>query len=135
MNKSRYRAALSRIRPYLKQSGLSYSDYSGNPPAMSALLAKLSGIHKIDTERYEAHHVRVSQLIKLNGRDVVCQTPAWANKSTINAVYREAKRIGDSVHVDHVIPLQGRRVSGLHVAENLEIINAKDNLRKGNKFI
>lgn len=37
--------------------------------------------------------------------------------------------------VDHIIPLKGDLVSGLHVIENLQYLSIEDNLRKGNKFI
>jgi hypothetical protein len=36
-------------------------------------------------------------------------------------------------HVDHELPLRGRRVSGLHVHTNLRVLPAEDNFRKGNR--
>lgn len=36
--------------------------------------------------------------------------------------------------VDLIIPLQGKRVSGLHIANNLQIITERENAIKSNKF-
>lgn len=58
-------------------------------------------------------------------------TPRWANLVTIREFYRNCPK---GYHVDHVVPLQGVNVCGLHVENNLQYLSAKDNLIKGNNF-
>jgi hypothetical protein len=66
------------------------------------------------------------------------RTPAWADHARILALYEEAQRLTASTgvehHVDHEVPLQGKRVSGLHVHFNLRVITAAENVRKHNSF-
>ena len=66
------------------------------------------------------------------------QTPSWADTEAIETIYRQAQRMtketGVPHDVDHVIPLQGKLVSGLHVVENLAVIPRFANRSKSNKF-
>lgn len=57
--------------------------------------------------------------------------PKWANLYSIREIYRICPK---GYHVDHIIPLQGKNVCGLHVENNLQLLKAEDNLRKSNKF-
>ena len=64
--------------------------------------------------------------------------PLWADLEAIICFYKEAYRLtlltGILHVVDHIIPLRGRKVSGLHVENNLQIITKKANSEKGNKY-
>jgi len=69
------------------------------------------------------------------------RTPAWLSEDDlwlIEEVYALAKLrtdiFGFSWHVDHIVPLQGKTVSGLHVPLNLRVIPWKDNVAKGSKW-
>lgn len=67
----------------------------------------------------------------------MCRTPGWSSAALTDAVYRYARTTGGcqgDIHVDHIIPLQGDSVSGLHVAENLRLVSKAENLSKGNRF-
>ena len=64
-------------------------------------------------------------------------TPAWADHAAIRAVYDAAVVLelttGEKYHVDHMVPLKSKMVSGLHNQYNLQVIPRWDNLSKGNR--
>ncbi|MGH7487275.1 MAG: hypothetical protein ACREMY_17000 [bacterium] len=59
------------------------------------------------------------------------RTPARADADAIRAIYIEASARG--LTVDHVFPLQGKTVSGLHVHTNLQLLSGAVNRAKGNR--
>jgi hypothetical protein len=69
------------------------------------------------------------------------RTPAWLtefDRLKIKCYYQVAamrsRESGEHWHVDHIIPLQGKTVCGLHVPNNLQIIPAIENMRKNNHY-
>lgn len=80
-------------------------------------------------------NTRARQLGKKN------RTPSWLNSDEmwmIDEAYKLAadrtKLFGFVWNVDHVVPLNGKQVSGLHVPWNLQVIPGVENSRKGNRL-
>lgn len=68
-------------------------------------------------------------------------TPSWLTseqKAHMKRTYKLrdfiSKETGIPYHVDHIVPLKGKNICGLHVPWNLRVIPAIDNLSKHNNF-
>lgn len=61
-------------------------------------------------------------------------TPEWANWQEIAQIYDDStaltKETGIQHHVDHICPVQGKTICGLHIHQNMRIIPATENVKK-----
>lgn len=123
--KRRYRSDPERFKQYSRERNVipeigernrkQCKEYKqNNPDKIRALNLK---------HNHKDRAARKQRLPKWVSRDELCQ---------ITEMYRLARMIG--AHVDHIIPLQGKNVSGLHVLANLQLLAPSENLAKKNKY-
>lgn len=74
------------------------------------------------------HHLALTTAHK---KAIKQRTPSWADLQKIVEFY---KNCPEGYQVDHIIPLRGKKVSGLHIVENLQYLTAKENRNKSNYY-
>lgn len=117
-----------------------------NPDKNNAYQKKFRHIRPNDSRKIKAKY-RKENRDKENARNAkrraakIQRTPNWLTKAQIQEIedfYVIAKMFqmytGEMYHVDHIVPLRGKKISGLHVPWNLQVLQAKENIKKHNKF-
>jgi len=96
---------------------------------------KIKEYRKNNKAKYNAYHAK-RRAAKIQ------QTPSWLTKEHLDQIlefYKKAQRLSEETgikhSVDHIIPLQGKTVRGLHVPWNLQVITLTENISKSNKVI
>lgn len=81
---------------------------------------------------YRKTHQQLRTFYQVNRRCAkLKRTPSYADLKEIKDFYKNCPK---GMVVDHIIPLQGKIVSGFHILKNLQYISQEENLKKGNKF-
>lgn len=74
---------------------------------------------------------KVARAVAARARRNRLATPPWADLEAIRAFY---KATPPGMSVDHITPLRGKNICGLHVLENLQYLDAIENIRKSNRW-
>lgn len=136
----------ARVARFNQSKGRQYSaNYrSRNPEKRAASCARYRATHQEHDREYRQAYAQSERgRVILNAKAAARRaakrkaTPAWANREAMETIYARAAELsldtGIQHDVDHIIPLLGKSVCGLHVEDNLQIIPHVDNLRKGNR--
>jgi 5-methylcytosine-specific restriction endonuclease McrA len=128
-----------------RANALSKATYARNRDVITARArAKFARTAAIEAERGRAY--RQANKGKINSHTMARKAaflqriPAWLTEDDhwmIEQAYELAalrtKIFGVAWHVDHVLPLRGKTVSGLHTPYNMQVILGSENSRKGNR--
>lgn len=99
------------------------------------------GISEYGAKYRQVHKAKYAYLCQKRKLDLLNRTPKWLTVDdlwVISEIYALAEErtvaTGVKWHVDHIIPLRGRYVSGLHVPNNLQVVPWYQNQSKSNRF-
>ena len=119
-----------------------YYERNRNQVIARAQARDMATVTKYKKDHKERNPDYYKSLVSSRRRRFRLATPKWLtaeHKMEIRLKYRLAielsRRTGVRHAVDHIIPLQGEEVCGLHVPWNLEVITQDENLKKSNKLV
>lgn len=123
---------LAYIKKYAEENQVRIKEYKQqyrkeNKSVIKSWFLKNKDLKNNHTAKRRAQHLLAS--------------PKWLTDQHLDKIlnfFQEAKKLSENTkseyHVDHIIPLQGKEVCGLHVPWNLQVLSASENLSKHNKL-
>jgi len=131
-----------RTKTVEKRKGYMQQWYEKNRDAQLQYLKQ----YRIDNKKYfmqynKDNRTRILANTRKRQASLLQRTPPWLDRidfAEIEFTYEYCgalRSIGMMYEVDHIVPLQGKIVSGLHVPWNLQVIHESDNRAKSNIFV
>jgi 5-methylcytosine-specific restriction endonuclease McrA len=113
-----------------------------NPEIRASLRKKYVYQTAVYNKAYRKENPGIVKALKAKRRAAkLMRTPKWLTSldwEKIEEYYQYASLLsevtGIPYQVDHIIPLQGKEISGLHCPENLQLLTKEENNKKKNKF-
>jgi hypothetical protein len=128
-----YKHAYHRTDEYRESKRLKQKVRRLDPNILQQERLRDSAYAKAHPEKF-AMKTRKRKIAKLQ------RTPFWLNAGQefeMECIYKYCaalRSMGFDYEVDHIVPLQGKTVSGLHAPWNLQILTASENASKGNRI-
>ena len=134
---------ISRKRCYKCKELKDYNNYSKDSSTINNLKKQCIDCDILDNKLFRKNNPVYNKDWRENNKSIVNYnnakykankinaTPSWADLDKIRLIYNLKP---EDYHVDHIVPLRGKYVCGLHVDYNLQYLLPKDNLSKSNKF-
>jgi hypothetical protein len=95
---------------------------------------KIAQLRAKDYRSTEIGRTKENAKTNLRRARLIHATPKWItdkDKKEMQEIYKSCPK---GYHVDHIVPLRGKNVCGLHVPNNLRVVSAYVNMSKGNRF-
>lgn len=109
-----------------KQKARALRNYREDPAKGVDRVRKYRAANKQKTNAYFREYNWIKR------RRVIQATPKWSDLTAIREIYRATRAAG--LEVDHVVPIAGKNVCGLHVPNNLQMLSRSENASKGNSY-
>ena len=113
-----------------KKAAYSRKRYAENKEKMRASADAWRAANRGKTNAYTAER----RAKKLQATPALTEDELWMITEVYDLCAERTRVTGVIHHVDHVVPLQGTHVSGLHVPWNLQVLTAHDNISKSNSW-